>query len=428
VAIPKTSGPIDGPGAMVPGLRDLPKGADLGDFNYLAKEYFVSGTANGKPYTTRIVVRQPRDLKKFSGIVVSEIMHSSGNSWMFFNTHTYVMSQGHIHVEIASQKAPTENSIIKGNPERYKSLSIPDAAQVNEITAQIGALIKSTAKDSPFAGLKIRHSFLMGTSQSSGALVQYLRTHAVQRMPDGSAIFDGFFPTSVVGNNPIPQIDVPLIQMNTQTEVNSTAAMGNRYRRPDTDEKGNQYRLYEMAGMPHNDSRENPTYTPNPCDKPVTRFPVGGMMAMGLDHLIQWVDKGKVPPRADRIVVENGGIVVDQFGNAKGGVRNTYVDVPIAQYSVPNVATGSRANVQINGQQAASFYCSIAGFEIPMKQAEVGQRYGTPDKYRKQVSESLKKLIKEGWFLPLYSKQAESDAMKISFRPASPPLSEARPH
>src|SRR5215475_13855210 len=154
VAVPTVKGPIEGPGTMVPGLRELPKGADLGDFNYVANEYFVSGTANGKPYTTRIVVREPKDLKKFSGIVVSEIMHSSGNSWMFFNTHSYVMSQGHIHVEIASQKAPTENSIIKGNPERYASLSIPEAAQVNDITAQIGALIKSTSKDGLFSGLK----------------------------------------------------------------------------------------------------------------------------------------------------------------------------------------------------------------------------------------------------------------------------------
>ena len=104
--VPKVSGPIEGPGVMYSGLRDLPKGTELADFNYVEKEYFVSGTANGKPYTTRIVVREPKDPKKFSGIVVSEIMHSSGNSWMFFNTHTYVMSQGDVHVEIASQKAP----------------------------------------------------------------------------------------------------------------------------------------------------------------------------------------------------------------------------------------------------------------------------------------------------------------------------------
>ena len=411
--VPKLSGPIAGPGIMYPGLRELPKATDLTDYNYVAKEYFVSGTANGKRYTTRIVVRQPKDVKKFSGIVVSEIMHSSGNSWMFFNTHVYLMSQGHIHVEIASQKAPTENSIIKSSPDRYQQLSIPDPAQVNEITAQIGALIKSTANDGPLAGLKVRHSFLMGTSQSSAALVQYLRTHSVLRMPDGSAIFDGFFPTSVVGNNPIPEIDVPLIQMNTQTEVNSTAAMGNKYRRPDSDEKGHEYRLYEVAGMPHNDSRENPTYTPNPCDKPVTRFPVGAMMAMGLDHLIQWVDQGKVPPRADRIVVEDGAIVMDLSNNAKGGVRNTYVDVPVAEYGVPNAATGKRANVTINGQQSASFYCSIAGFEIPIKRKELAMRYRNTSRYEERVKQRLKELIKAGWFLPLYSKQVESDAKNV---------------
>ncbi len=409
-ALPKVTGPVTGPGAMYPGLRELPKGGQLADFDYLSTEYFVSGTANGKPYTTRIVVHQPKDSKKFSGIVVSEVMHSSGNSWMFFNTHLYLMSQGHIHVEIASQKAPTENSIVKSNPERYKTISLPDAAQVNEITAQVGVLIKSTAKDSPFAGLKVRHSVLMGTSQSSGVLVQYLRAHATQRMADGSAIFDGFFPTSVVGNNAIPQIDVPLIQMNTQTEVNATAAMGNKYRRPDSDEKGNRYRLYEMAGMPHNDSRENPTYTPNPCEKPVTRFPAGGMMAMGLDHLIQWVDKGIVPPRADRIVVENGAIVLDENGNAKGGVRNTYVDVPNAKYGVPNNAAPDKANVTIGGQQTAAFYCSIAGYEIPMPADKFKAMYKSHKAYEKKVEDRLKQLVKDGWFLPVYTKQVLSDA------------------
>jgi hypothetical protein len=67
--VPKVTGPVDGPGAMYPGLRELPRGEDLAAFNYVAKEYFVSGTANGKPYTTRIVVREPSEAKKFKGIV-----------------------------------------------------------------------------------------------------------------------------------------------------------------------------------------------------------------------------------------------------------------------------------------------------------------------------------------------------------------------
>ncbi|PYS39619.1 MAG: hypothetical protein DMG14_13370 [Acidobacteria bacterium] len=405
--LPMVSGPITGPGAMFPGLRELPKGTEPADFDYVAKEYFVSGMAAGKPYTTRIVVRQPKDAKKFSGIVVSEVMHGSGNSWMFFTTRLYMMNQGHVHVEIASQKAPTEASIIKSNPERYTSLSIPDATQVNEITAQVGALIKANLKDGPFAGLKVRHSFLMGTSQSSGVLVQYLRQHAISRLDDGGPIFDGFFPTSVVGNNPIPQIDVPLVQMQTQTEVNATAAMGNKYRRPDSDAPGNKYRLYEMAGMPHNDSRENPNYHPDPCEKPVTNFPEGAMMSVGLHHLIQWVDKGIAPPHGQLVTVDNGAVVLDQYGNAKGGVQNTYVDVPIAKYGVPNTAKPGFAP-----ETRADFYCSIAGYEIPLSHDQLKAMYKDHKDYEKKVEDRLKQLIKDGWFLPIYTKQVIGDAAK----------------
>src|SRR3954467_7978469 len=74
--MPMVTGPIMGPGAMFPAFSQnsmtgepavAPKGTDLTDFGYETKEYFVSGTAAGKPYTTRILVRNPKDLKKFSG-------------------------------------------------------------------------------------------------------------------------------------------------------------------------------------------------------------------------------------------------------------------------------------------------------------------------------------------------------------------------
>src|SRR5712691_4519639 len=145
--VPMLTGPITGPGAMFPAFSQnsmtgeqavAPKGTGLSDFGYETSEYFVSGTAAGKPYATRILVRAPKDLKKFSGVVVSESIHASGIAWMFFDTRVYMMNSGHAHVEIDAQKAPLENSVIKSNPERYKSLSIPDAAQINDIIAQVG--------------------------------------------------------------------------------------------------------------------------------------------------------------------------------------------------------------------------------------------------------------------------------------------------
>src|SRR5438045_7674657 len=70
VGIP-ASRAVTGPGAVFPGLQKLPPGEDLDHFKYIVKEYFISGTAQGQPYTTRVLVRRPMDVKKFSGIVAA---------------------------------------------------------------------------------------------------------------------------------------------------------------------------------------------------------------------------------------------------------------------------------------------------------------------------------------------------------------------
>ena len=402
---PTVSAPVTGPGPMFPGLQRVPAGTSLEDMKYGVKEYFVSGTASGKPYTTRILVRQPDDPKRFSGVVVAEPMHASGNSWMFYFTRIYMMRSGHISVEIAPQKEGTEATIVKSNPQRYAPINIPDMGQANEIMAQVGALLKSNGPTSPLSALRVRRLIMMGTSQSAGTLRGYLPAHGAWRMPDGKPIFDGFLATSTAGM-PIPKIDVPLIQIATQTEVTRGAANGETHRRPDGDAAGDQFRLYEMAGMPHNDSRENPTYSPNPCKMPVTTFPVGAMMAMGLHHVIQWVDKGTLPPRADRVVVENGAVVMDANGNAKGGVRNTYVDVPVATYGVPN-------NADPKPGTRDDFYCSIAGYETALSADQLRTLHKDAAAYRNKVKERLAELTKAGWFLPEYAGQVTGDAQKI---------------
>src|SRR6187549_698249 len=158
------------------------------------------------------------------------------------------------------------------NAERYASLSIA-MGQTNEIIAQVGRLIK--AKAGPCAAYDVKRVTLMGTSASSATVRTYLAAHAEQRMPDGKPIYDGFLLTSTLGNTPLPVVDVPMIQMPTQTEVVTYATQGNKYRRPDGDEPGNRFRLYEVAGMPHNNSREMRGFLGDPCTLPVTDFPAG---------------------------------------------------------------------------------------------------------------------------------------------------------
>ena len=59
VSLPTMSQEITGPGPMFDSTPSLPSGKGLAAFRYQALEYFVSGTANGQPYQTRLVVRRP---------------------------------------------------------------------------------------------------------------------------------------------------------------------------------------------------------------------------------------------------------------------------------------------------------------------------------------------------------------------------------
>jgi hypothetical protein len=418
VPLPAVSGPVTAPGAMHAGIMAFPADTTLERFNYVAEEFFASGTANGAPYTTRIVVRRPADARRFSGIVVAEGMHPSGYSWMFAMNHTYVMSEGHVSLEIVTTPGP----VAQTNPERYKALSV-QPPQANEVIAQVAALVKSNPANGPLGALRVRRIILMGTSASSRILTNYLPAHATMRMRDGGPIFDGYLATSIGGDMTIMKVDVPVIQMPTMTEVNAGAAAGNKYRRPDGDARGDQFRIYEIAGMAHNDSRENLTYTPDPCRYPVSQFPVGAGMSIGLHHLLAWVDKGTVPPRADYITVDgdmkDGSLMaLDAHGNVKGGIRTTYVDVPVAKYGVPNEAAPQpipNPSSHVRARQGgAAFYCGIAGYEAALPADQLKGLYSSKEDYRRKVERRLEQLTVAGWFLPVYKSLVLADAAKVS--------------
>jgi hypothetical protein len=116
---------------------------------------------------------------------------------------------------------------------------------------------------------------------------------------------------------------------------------GNITNKQDSDEPGKQYRLYEFSGMGHIDTRDSVRLKPNPCGDPLSTFPVQAYMSVALDHLLKWVDKGTVPPRAPRILLDrdqsNDGsmMALDQYGNPQGGIRTVYVDVPTAKVRHP---------------------------------------------------------------------------------------------
>jgi hypothetical protein len=417
------SAEVTGPGEMFSSLMALREGTDithftddLGRFNYEAKEYFVSGTANGQPYKTRIVIRKPIDNGRFSGIVLAESMHPSGNAWMFHFTQTYTMASGHVGLEIVTSP-PAQ--FVEFNPERYKDLKI-EQGQAPEIIGQVGALIRSPQKDNPLAGLSLRKMVLAGTSASAGVLVNYLPAHMVFRLPDLKPIYDGFLPTSNGAN--IRQIDVPLIQIPTQTEVHGV----NVPTRQDGDAPGDQFRVYEFAGMAHLDTRNVEAFRPNPCKYPISMFPLGAYMSLGLHHLIQWVDKGIVPPRAERMIIDrntaNDGslIALDEQGNPKGGVRSPYVDVPASRYVVRNEGAipptpGTPPWVALRGEAGINQLCGLLGYELPIEPARLRAMYKDKQAYQAKFAQRLDELTRQGWSLPVYKDQILADAARVTF-------------
>jgi len=401
--LPTASPAVSGPGLMYPdpAVNIVPEAVPVESFPYVTEEVFVSGTANGAPYTTRLVVRRPRDIKAFSGTVVAEAQHAGGRSLVFEWSRVSILTRNHVFVEIVH--GPANVTQLKTfNPERYQSLQIAQG-QSNEILAQVGLLLKT--RGSVLAAYDVRRVTLMGTSASSGTVRNYFPAHAEWRMADGRPIYDGFLLTSTNGNTPLPIVDVPMVQMPTQTEVQTHAEAGIKYRRPDSDEPGNRFRLYEVAGMPHNNSREMRSFLGDPCTLPVTRFPAGAFTALGLQHLIVWIATGTTPPHAPPIEVDQSTagdgsfLALDEFGNAKGGVRNIWVDVPVATFGV--FGKGKTT--------AQDRLCQLAGTEVPLPEATLKKLYRDKSTYANQVDARLGQLIKSGWFLPEYVELVMAD-------------------
>jgi hypothetical protein len=149
-------------------------------------------------------------------------------------------------------------------------------------------------------------------------------------------------------------------------------------------------------------------------------------MSVALDHLFQWIDKGTLPPSADRIWKDrnekNDGspMLMDEQGNPRGGIRNTYMDVPTARHNVPNEAavpliSNPSAYVAKGGMPAAMQMCGLGSYQVDYSKAELKQLYGSRQNYRAKVAKRLAELEKAGWSLPVYRDMILADAAKVEF-------------
>ena len=120
-------------------------------------------------------------------------------------------------------------------------------------------------------------------------------------------------------------IDVPVVMVQTETDVTGRL----RYlpaRQPDTD----LIRLWEVAGTAHADRYQIGEFEELlGCPRPVNRGQQAYVVRAGLRWLDSWARGGDAPPSAARLETADWEFVLDEAGNAHGGVRTPVVDVPV---------------------------------------------------------------------------------------------------
>ena len=422
---------------------------------YVEEEFFVSGMANvyqwdangnavvrtpNAPYTTRIIVRRPGNLHKFSGTVWVEPLNPTlaidlDRMWQLH--YEQILRDGDAYVGITAKPIAIV-ALQNFDPVRYGSLSManplppdqqtcgrlpgepgysPNTSKLYEngliwdIISQVGAALKSS--ESPIGAPAMR-AYGEGWSQTGGYSVRYFNTFGpMALMGDGSRVYDGWLIGGATGATainqcaaPVPATDprsqflphgVPVIWLRTQGDFFSFA-----YRRADSDAPGDQFRLWELAGPTHDsitifqnfapdaDIIKAGVTPPNPavCNyQYITDLPYEYNFNAAAQALKAWVVDGIAPPHADRMVYDpSGNNVLDQYGNALGGVRTPYLDVPIWTY---HMGAGP------------VFTCLVLGYKTPLSPDVIQQLYPQHGTYVSQVAQDTQRIVKEG-FIPSY--------------------------
>ena len=421
---------------------------DLPARGYIEDEFFVTGLANvydwaedggisvrseNAQYTTRILVRRPADSARSSGSAWVELGNNArrydwGFSWSL--SYEHFIESGDTWVGITYASAAID-ALGQFDPVRYRSLAFenPDPQPCGrggnvstsedglrwDMLSQVGALLKS--ESGPLGEFRIERVYAMS---HGGELPTYVAAiHPRMRLEDGGPVYDGFIlhrhnrlgPLHACGAAP-PQSDprhvirdagVPVIRIVAQTDVAATESL----RREDSDAPNDGYRLYEVAGAPHADGafyRHMPvpedqeavgtepflSYWPfaDQCEPeiPMQDFPLMGYVAnAAIRNLDAWVREGTPAPRAARMEIENGQVALDEFGNARGGVRSPYLDVPTATYVTTTGGPGG---------------CRNLGYSEPFDWQRLESVYDSFDGYAERVGEAVDRRVRERWLTP----------------------------
>jgi hypothetical protein len=343
----------------------------------------------------------------------------AGPDWT--TAHVEMIRQGMVWVGVSAQSVGVEGGgaalpgvpggLKMADPVRYASLHHPGDSFSYDIYSQAGQAVRDPAGIDPLGGLVPKRVIAIGESQSAFRMVTYVNAvDPLSRVYDGYLIHSRGGGSAALSQSPEPVVTTPGSRAHPNRRAGAGADLPDRNRpgrsRLPPRSAAGQRALppWEVAGTSHadtytlgvgmNDRGDSTdaakvilTSEPIPgiisCDRPVNSGPQHFVLNAALAALDRWVGEGAAPPRAPRIETSAGAIVRDEHGNARGGIRTPYVDVPIATLSG-------------EGQTGANF-CRIFGTTVLFDQAKLASLYPSQAAYVDAVSRSTDRAVRSGF-------------------------------
>lgn len=355
-----------------------------------------AATGGGAAYRTRVVVRRPIEPSRANGTVLVEWFNVSngfdaGINWSW--VHRHLVREGFVWIGVSTQRVgieggggfgpqPTLGQHLKAaDAERYASLDHPGDRFCFDIFTQVGTALRAPEASGLAGSIDVTTVLAAGVSQSAFHLVTYV--NAVDPLV---GVFDGFLlhgrgangvPLAADGWRPASSAAtapgattmasrwmaspgerirddarVPVLVLQAETDVLALGSV--KARQPDSA----RFRLWEVAGAAHVDSyltataiadfgslsieelagRLGTTELPGlPGTTSINTGPQQHYVAhAAIAALERWARDGVPPPEASRLDVITDTpmrFAVDAHGNAMGGIRTPWMDVPTATLS-----------------------------------------------------------------------------------------------
>ncbi len=454
------------------------KRCSLAEKGYVEEEYFMSGTANvytecgadhqvriqipDVPYTTRLLVRRPCDVSRFSGNVVLEILNSTAmldidriwvNNWKYMtrNGDIYIgiTSKGHVVDALKRFDAGRYAEINWDNPDKTRTrpahevlpfLEAFESGLYWDMQNDLARLLRTQDEKNPIREYGKIYLYLAGWSQSTTYISRTIRSFTESTVfPENRDLFDGYYsaggdaslaPINAYEEQPVgsrifeagsrPCHNVlmsakPLIEINTDSEIRGAAWA------EDHDEPDYKFRSYQIAGTSHDawynmtayydqqlyeDAKRAGTVLEfEGCEGEPLNTPYEYIFQAALRNLYLWVREEIPAPRAPRVeVVRAGadtfdaGFHAERYGKLKYEYRKDLFGNTMGGIRCGNVDY-PLGRYESYAKKADGTLQGMFGTMYPFSAEQLQNLYGSLDHYCTLIEHNAEQLIAAGFLL-----------------------------